>query len=78
MAGALSQHLSIWNEVGSSLAGLRARLDGVESRRCCSGMAFAVNPNFACNFSRIDGTQLVAGRCNALYAVAVRAEDPGH
>lgn len=72
-AGALNQYRSIWNDVGGSLAGLRAQLDGVQSLDYWSGTEYAPNPINAWNFNTNDGNQNNDDKNNALYAaVAVR------
>lgn len=72
-AGALNQYLSIWIDVGSSLAGLRAQFDGVQSAVYWSGTEFA--PGDAWLLGTGAGFQLNGFKSNALLAVAVRSGD---
>jgi len=75
-AGALNQYLSIWNAVGSLLAGLQAQFDGVQSVGYWSGTGYAPNPNLAWGFNAFSGIQGLVGLNDiALYAVAVRPGD---
>ena len=73
--GALNQYRSIWNDVGSSLAGLQARFDGVQSNIYWSGTAYAPNPDRAWFFRTTDGLQSDFIKNGALYAAAVRPGD---
>lgn len=74
-AGALNQYLSIWNDVGGSLAGLQAQFDGVRSLVFWSGTEYAPNPIRAWYFRTLDGGQGLVDKVNPLYAVAVRPGD---
>ncbi len=74
-AGALNQYLSIWSDVGSSLAGLQAQFDGVQSDFYWSGTEYAPGPAFAWYFYSGDGSPELRRRLDALYAVAVRPGD---
>ena len=75
VAGALNQYLSIWSDVGSSLAGLQAQFDGVQSFYYWSGTEYAPDPDLAWYFYSVDGGQSDVGKFIALYAVAVRPGD---
>jgi len=74
-AGAQNQYLSIWNDVGGTLAGLQALFDGVQSNVYWSGTEYAPNPSFAWGFSTSGGFWNVANKGDAWYAVAVRPGD---
>ena len=74
-AGAQNQYLSIWNDAASSLAGLQARFDGVQSIAYWSGTEYAPVPRYAWHFSANVGFQDFDGKGYALYAVAVRPGD---
>ena len=80
-AGALNQYRSIWNDVGSSLAGLQAQFDGLQSGPYWSGTDFAPDPGTAWLFSIAspfgpnDGDLDIRVQDLTLYAVAVRAGD---
>ena len=73
--GALNQYLSIWNDVGSSLVGLQAQFDGVQSGGYWSGTEYAPDPDGAWVFDSIGGIQSFGGKGGAFYAVAVRPRD---
>ncbi len=75
VAGALNQYLSIWSDVGSSLAGLQAQFDDVQSYVHWSGTVFAPNSGRAWFFSTLVGSRGNFGKDNPLYAVAVRPGD---
>ena len=75
LAGALNQYLSIWNDVGGSLAGLKAQFDGVQSNFYWSGTEYAPNPNGARVFRTGGGEQVNFGKGIAMHAVAVRPGD---
>ena len=75
VAGALNQYLSIWSDVGSSLAGLQAQFDGVQSNVYWSGTEYAPVPSSAWYFYTFNGLQSDFGKYFALYAVAVRPGD---
>jgi len=74
-ARALNQYLSIWNDVGSSLAGLLSQFDGVRSDFYWSGTEYAPDPDSAWFFFTFTGEQLYLDKSRALYAVAVRPGD---
>jgi hypothetical protein len=74
-AGALNQYLSIWNDVGATLASLQAQFDGVQSDVYWSGTEYAPNPGFAWGFRTLVGNQPTGVKSRALYAVAVRPGD---
>ncbi len=71
--GALNQYLSIWNDVGRTVAGLVAQFDGLQYDGYWSSSedypyyGFAFNPG--------DGFQPQSNKENAFYAVAVRPGD---
>jgi hypothetical protein len=75
-AGALNQYRSIWNDVGSSLAGLKAQFDGVQDSPYWSGTRF-VTPLLqdAWLFRANDGGQAFEFEGQEWYAVAVRPGD---
>lgn len=75
VAGALNQYRSIWSDVGSSLVGLQAQFDGVQSFGYWSGTEYAPFPGTAWNFYTGDGGQGPGSKLNTLYAVAVRPGD---
>ena len=76
VAGALNQYLSIWSDVGSSVVGLQAQFDGVQSNSYWSGTEYATNPVFPWLFHPHVGFQYVDfDKSFALYAVAVRPRD---
>jgi hypothetical protein len=74
VAGALNQYLSIWNDVGGSLAGLQAQFDGVQSFYW-SGTEYAQDTSRAWDFLTLDGFQGLFDKPSAQYAVAVRPGD---
>ena len=75
VAGALNQYLSIWSDVGSSVVGLQAQFDDVQSHFYWSGTEYAPLPLNAWYFRTIGGSQSIGGKGIALYAVAVRPRD---
>ena len=75
VAGALNQYLSIWNDVGVSLANLQAQFDVVQSFGYWSGTEYAPNPASAWDFFTVVGFQSYDSKDSALYAVAVRPGD---
>ena len=74
-AGALNQYLSIWNDVGRTLAGLQAQFDRVQSDVYWSGTEYAPLPGSAWGFLTDGGFQGRVDEVGALYAVAVRPGD---
>lgn len=70
-AGALNQYLSIWNDVGGSLAGLQAQFDGVQSGLYWSGTGIAAG-NTAWDFGPGNGFQSNNNQNGPFFAVAVR------
>ncbi len=74
-AGALNQYRSIWNDVGSTLAGLQAQFDGVQADVYWFGTESASNSSRAWLFYTSFGFENTGGKGNALYAVAVRPGD---
>ena len=73
-AGALNQYLSIWRDVGSSLVGLQAQFDGVQSGIYWSGTAIVAGVT-SWTFNAGTGTQRGGRPGIAQYAVAVRPRD---
>jgi len=71
---AQNQFLSIWNDVGSTLAGLRNQFDGVLLRDFWSSSEYALNTQLAWGFSTVESgfQQGIAPKNTELYAVAVR------
>ena len=74
-AGPLRQYRSIWNEVGSSFAGLSGQFEGVQSSRYWSVTEFAPNPTQVWWFRPGDGADGFTSKDNLFYAVAVRPGD---
>lgn len=74
-AGALNQYRSIWNDVGSSLAGLQAQFDGVQRALYWSSTESAAFPDFAWFFLTTNSSQVAALQLDTRYAVAVRPGD---
>lgn len=73
-AGALNQYLSIWNDVGNTLAGLQAQFDGVQSGLYWSGTEITAGLG-AWYFGPVFGNQSVFPQSVELFAVAVRPGD---
>jgi hypothetical protein len=73
--GAENQYLSIWNSVGSTLAGLSGQFDGVVYYNYWSGTEFAPNPSGAWSFYTNLAHQGYDYKLNPLHAVAVRPGD---
>jgi hypothetical protein len=74
--GAANQFLSIWNDVGGSLAGLAAQFDGVQSDFFYwSSTESTITPGAAWAFLPSSGFRGIVGETNALFAVAVRSGD---
>ena len=73
-AGALNQYLSIWRDVGSSLVGLQAQFDGVQSGPYYSGTATVAGVT-SWTFHAGTGTQRGGRPGIAQNAVAVRPGD---
>jgi len=71
-AGAQNQYLSIWNQVGSSSAGLSSQFDGVQFIPYWSGTEYALDPGSAWFFI---GFQSFGDKAQTLYAVAVLPGD---
>jgi len=71
-AGAQNQYLSIWNQVGSSSAGLSSQFDGVQFSPYRSGTEYALDPGSAWFFI---GFQSFGDKAQTLYAVAVLPGD---
>jgi hypothetical protein len=74
-AGALNQYLSIWLDVGSSLAGLQGQFDGVQTTNYWSGSAYAPTPGIAWYFFSTTGGQITTNDANKMWAVAVLPGD---
>jgi hypothetical protein len=74
-AGALNQYLSIWNSVGSSLAGLRGQFDSVRAGLYWSGTVFATDPSIAWGFRAPNAAQFGEFHSFPLFAVAVLPGD---
>ena len=75
-AGGLNQFLSIWNDVGGTLAGLQGQFDGVQTDDYWSGTVFAsVGSGLAWRFRTLNGDQQFTDQFRSLYAVAVRPGD---
>ena len=72
-AGSLNEYLSIWNDVGGSLAGLQSEFDGVQADPYWSGSE--VVAAFAWIFVTGVGDQNFVFRNPPLFAVAVRSGD---
>jgi hypothetical protein len=73
--GAENQYLSIWNSVGSTLAGLSGQFDGAVNYNYWSGTEFAPNPTGAWSFYTNLAHQDYDYKLNPLHAVAVRPGD---
>ncbi len=71
-AGSQNQYLSIWNAVGSSLAGLQAQFDGAQASYYWSGSEFSPGAA-AWLINAYNGSQSVVGEDGGDFAVAVRA-----
>ena len=77
-AGSLNEYLSIWNDVGGSLAGLQSEFDGVQADVYdvyWSGSEYATNTDFTWIFYALSGFQFTGEKANQLFAVAVRSGD---
>jgi PEP-CTERM motif len=75
VAGALNQYLSLWSDVGGSLAGLQAQFDGVQSSSIYwSGTGNAAG-NTAWDFGPGNGFQSNNNQNAPFFAVAVRSGD---
>ena len=75
-AGAQNQYLSIWNQVGSSFAGISGQFASVQSSDTYwSSTEYAPLPSNAWGFSPALGLQNATGKSFLLDAVAVRPGD---
>ena len=72
-AGALNEYLSIWNDVGGSLAGLLGQFDGVRAGAYWSDTEF--DAVLAWGFGSGDGSQFGGSKVKPASFVAVRPGD---
>ena len=72
-AGAQNEYLSIWNDVGNTLANLASEFDGVQAGVYWSGSE--LDASFAWLFYTFSGGQNFDFKFLQLFAVAVRSGD---